>query len=80
MFAKNFCAMSLKMLAHRLLYILCAVCLGRTVAKAMKDQIRVHLPFEIKEQAVTLKSEVIRGIVDKHMAKGAIGHLGCKHC
>jgi hypothetical protein len=51
--------------------VLCAACLGRTVVKAMKDRIRVDLPFDIKDQAATLESEVFQGIVDEHMPKGA---------
>lgn len=50
--------------------VLCAVGLGRTVVKVLKDQIRVDLPFEIKDQAATLESEVIQAIVEKHVPEG----------
>jgi hypothetical protein len=57
------------MLVPRWLYF-CAVGLGRTVVKVLKDQIRVDLPFEIKGQAATLESEVIQAIVEKCVSEG----------
>ena len=55
--------------------VICAIGLGRAVVKVLKDRIRVDLPFELKEQAATLASEVIQGIVDKHTPKGATGYV-----
>lgn len=51
--------------------VLCAVGLGRTAVKAMKDRVRVDLPFELKDQATSLESAIIQSIVDKHMQIGA---------
>jgi protein tyrosine phosphatase len=51
--------------------VLCAAGLGRTAVKGMKDRVRVDLPFELKDQATSLESTIIRSIVDKHMQIGA---------
>jgi hypothetical protein len=55
--------------------VLCAVGLGRTVVKALKDRIRVDLPFAIKDQAATLESEVIQDLVEKILPEGTVGHI-----
>jgi hypothetical protein len=51
--------------------VLCAVGLGRTAVKGMKDRVRVDLPFELKDHAASLESTIIQSIVDKHMPIGA---------
>jgi len=47
--------------------ILCAIALGRTAIKALKDRVRVDLPFEIKDRKSAWENAVIEQIVHDEM-------------
>ena len=45
--------------------VLCAVGLGRTAIKGMKDRVRVDLPFEIKIERASWENVFLQSIVDQ---------------
>ena len=56
--------------------VLCAVGLGRTAIKGMKDRVRVDLPFEIKNEAAPWENAFLQSIVDQFMQPDSAIHAG----
>ena len=47
--------------------VICAVGLGRTAIKGMKDRVRVDLPFEIREQVSSLETPAFKRVVEEYL-------------